>query len=228
MSQPFRSALISMPSAAQLGGAQQWPGSNPSMPQVQPFHPQQMQQAAPQAVAHQNPVDPSGPPAHMILPPPWVRVPFFPTAPWVPTNPNVGFQTRFYSASISSADSDYSVGTEAIRPIQFDIPCRVIAINGAAQLTTASVGGGITEVNMNTFWMLSITSSMGDKLTQFPQIAATIVGTGRNPGEIGGAGYNVDQGSTLQIGFTPLLAGLRIALTLVCLEMRAPVNFSVR
>ena len=47
-------------------------------------------------------------------------------------------------------------------------------------------------------------------------------------GGVGGHGYNIDQGATLICGITPLVANLRIDITFVCLEMRAPRNFAIR
>ena len=70
-------------------------------------------------------------------PVPWVRAPFYPTAPFYSTRGDVGYQTRYYSAGLINTDADYAVGTEAIRTVQFDIPCRLIAINGAAFSTAA-------------------------------------------------------------------------------------------
>jgi hypothetical protein len=65
------------------------------------------------------------------------------------------------------------------------------------------------------------------------RLASTVVGTAANPGEIGGHGYNIDQGATLTLGITPLIIAqaapastVRIDITLVCLEMRGPRNFS--
>lgn len=63
---PYRSAVIAMPSSAQLGG-----------PEPMPF----------------------------------VRFPFFPTAPWYSTNPNVGYQVRYYSTGILSSDADFQIGS---------------------------------------------------------------------------------------------------------------------
>jgi hypothetical protein len=90
---PYRSAVVSMPSSAQLGGAQPLPFVRFGGAQPLPF----------------------------------VRFPFFPTAPWYSTNPNVGYQVRYYSAGILSTDSDFQVNSESIRTVQFDLPCRVIA-----------------------------------------------------------------------------------------------------
>ena len=55
---------------------------------------------------------------------PWVRFPFYPTSPYYSTNPNVGTQTRFYGATLLGSDTDYAVGTEAIRtgPIRYSLP----------------------------------------------------------------------------------------------------------
>ena len=180
---PYRSAVISMPSAAQLGGQQ---------------------------------------------PMPFVRFPFFPTSPWYSTNPNVGYQVRFYSTGLLSTDVDFQIGAESIRTVQFDIPVRLIAINGAAA-DLANVAT-LNEQNMNLTYLFRAEYTTGDRLHTQARMASTVVGTDKNPGEIGGHGYNIDQGASLQIGLTPLFAALtqyRIDITLVCLEMRAPRNFSI-
>lgn len=178
----YRSAVIAMPSAAQLGG-------NPELP--------------------------------------FVRFPFFPTAPWYSTNPNVGYQVRYYSTGITSADADFVVGSESLRSIQFDLPCRLIAFNGAA-VALEDPGIGLNENNMNLQYLFRAEYTTGDKLHTFPRLASTVVGSGQRPGEIGGHGYNIDQGATLLIGITPLRDDIRIDITAVCLEMRAPRNFTVR
>jgi hypothetical protein len=173
----------------------------------------------------------------------------------------VGYQVRYYSTGITSADTDFAVGTEMTRNVQFDIPCRLIAINGASQqlvvtqqqtaiLPAAPAPASppffftatdpaalptypINEVNMNLFWLFRAEYTTGDKLHTNARLAATVVGTAKNPGEIGGHGYNIDQGATLVCGITPLIGatafgGIRIDITFVCLEMRAPRNFSIR
>lgn len=183
-SEQYRSAVIAMPSSAQMGG-------------------------------------------EGVLP--WVRFPFYPTAPWYSTNPNIGYQTRFYSTTLSSADADFLVGSETNRPVQFDIPCRVIAINGAAFDTVPDIAAlFINEQNMNLLYRFRVEYSSNDKLHTFARLASTVVGTARNPGELGGHGYNVDQGATLLCGITPLVAGIDIDITFVCLEMRGPRNFTMQ
>ena len=163
---------------------------------------------------------------------PFVRFPFYPTAPWYSTDVNVGYQVRMYSAGLVSTDADFTVNTESIRNVQFDLPCRLIAINGAmTNPTVAGAVGTITEINMNLNYLFRAEYTTGDRLQTAARLAATVVGTASNPGEIGGHGYNIDQGATLQLGITPLLphaaaAPLRIDITLVCLEMRGPRNFS--
>jgi hypothetical protein len=159
---------------------------------------------------------------------PFVRFPFYPTAPWYSTNPNVGYQVRFYSTSLVSTESDYIVNSEAIRNVQFDIPCRLIGINGAA-INTAALGsavGALLETNMNLTYLFRMEYTTGDKLHTAARLASTVVGTMQNPGEIGGHGYNIDQGGTVSCGITPLVANLRIDITLVCLELRGPRNFT--
>jgi hypothetical protein len=185
---PYRSAVISMPSSAQLGGQQ---------------------------------------------PLPFVRFPFFPTAPWYSTNPNVGYQVRYYSTGLLSTDADFVVGGESIRTVQFDLPCRVIAFNGASVRLTDPLDqdtgrAPITTINMNNLYLFRVEYTTGDKLHTFARLASTVIGSGSEPGEIGGHGYNVDQGASLQIGITPLVDDIRIDVSIVCLEMRAPQNFNIR
>ena len=203
MQDAYRSAVVSMPSSGQLGGEQ---------------------------------------------PLPFVRFPFFPTAPWYSTNPNVGYQVRFYSTTLQPGDGDYAVNSEAIRTVQFDIPVRLIAINGSAvpyntetgQLAVASPV--FNEQTMNLTYLFRVEYTTGDKLHTNARLASTVLGTSRNPGELGGHGYNVDQGATLTVGITPLSipnvynaeteqwepVRLKVDITFVCLEMRAPRNFSIR
>jgi hypothetical protein len=163
---------------------------------------------------------------------PFVRFPFYPTAPWYSTDVNVGYQVRMYSAGLVSTDADYTLNTESIRTVQFDLPCRLIAINGAAtNPTVAGAVGTITEINMNLSYLFRAEYTTGDRLQTAARIASTVVGTAANPGEIGGHGYNIDQGATLILGITPLMEHnfpnpVRIDITLVCLEMRGPRNFS--
>lgn len=167
---------------------------------------------------------------------PFVRFPFYPTAPWYSTDVNVGYQVRYYSAGLVSTDADYSLGQEAIRTVQFDLPCRLIAINGAlSHFTNAgamqAAPDTINEQTMNLCYLFRSEYTTGDRLQTAARLAATVVGTAKNPGEIGGHGYNIDQGATLILGITPLIAAaalstVRIDITLVCLEMRGPRNFS--
>lgn len=159
--------------------------------------------------------------------PPWIRVPFFPTMPWVSSNPNVGSQIRYYSTGLLSTDADVSVGSESIRTVQFDIPCRVVAINGAC-VNTAQNGAlplGVTGLDC---FLFRAEYGTGDKIHTQPRVASTVLGTGQNPGEVGGAGIAVDTGGVLIIGITPINpipANFRIDITFHVLEIRGTANF---
>lgn len=182
--QQTRSAVITMPTAAQMGGA--------------------------------GPVQ-------------FVRFPYYPTAPFYSTNPNVGYQTRFYSTGVLYTDADYQVGSEIIRTVQFDIPCRMIAINGSALYyfgNPVAVAGLPLGVKPNDTYLFRAEYTTGDKLHIASRLGSTVVGSDENPGEIGGTGYTIDAGASFVIGITPLIPNLRIDITLVCLEMRGPRNFS--
>lgn len=166
---------------------------------------------------------------------PFVKFPFYPTSPWMSTNPNVGYQVRYYSTTLASSDSDFTVNTEVIRSIQFDLPCKIIAWNGGSYPTSwaappqiNAVDFLISEVNMNLLYKIKLEYTQGDKITTNSRIASNVVGRAGQPGEIGAAGYNVDNGASLQVYLTPLIDDITIDVTLVCLEERAPRNFNLR
>jgi hypothetical protein len=159
---------------------------------------------------------------------PWIQFPFFPTAPFVSTSPNVGRQTRYYGATVLNSDSDYTVNSETVRTIQFDIPCRIIAINGGGVYyddsnNIQSLPVGYT---VNDLFLFRLEYTTGDKLHTGSRLASTCIGNAENPGEIGGVGFTVDQGSSIQLIITPLISNLRIDITLHCLEIRGQRNFN--
>ena len=165
---------------------------------------------------------------------PWVRFPFFPTAPFYSTNPNVGYQVRYYSSGILSTDTDVTLGAETIRTVGFDIPCRLIAIQGAFAYTAtqnAAASINLGQDPMNSF-LFRAEYTTGDRLHTTARLASTVLGSAESPSEIGGTGYTIDQGGSLVLGITPLNnindgAGTawRIDITLQCLEMRGSSNF---
>ena len=166
--------------------------------------------------------------------PPFVRSPYYPTAPFYSTDPNVGYQTRFYSTGIVF-NTDYTApNSEVIRRVQFDIPCRLIAFNASAVPITVGASGVantlFTEdakgLDPRDFFLFRAEYTTGDQLTVSPRLASNVCGTNAGAqGELGGVGYTINAGGSLVIGLTPLFNGLRIDVTLVCLEMRGPSNF---
>lgn len=155
-------------------------------------------------------------------PVPWIRYPYFPTAPFYSTDPNVGYQTRYYSVQVLNQ----TAATEVITTVQFDIPARLIAINAAA-VDTAGAGLPVGMNSLDTF-LFRLEYTTGDRLHINARLGSSVCGTAGQPGEIGGAGWTIDQGAAVITGITPLRANLRIEVTLVCLEMRGPRNFSNR
>lgn len=189
----------------------------------------------PQSVPAAAPTSPH--PARMTMPdtpdlggdrpgvPAWVPKPFYPTHPFQSTNPTTGHQTRYYGATLVSTDADYAAGTETARNVVFDIPCRIIAINGWAFNTSADEGNALPlGVDGLSCWLFRAEYSQGDRLNVRAGIAKTCVGTGERPGQIGGYGWTVRNGTVLRLGLTPLLANLRIDVTVVCLELRGNTN----
>ncbi len=172
-------------------------------------------------------------------PAPWIRFPFFPTAPFYSTNPNVGYQVRYYSAGVLSTDPDIPAtgipaNAEVIRTVNFDIPCRIIAVNGSFAYTGTVVGGNPLNnvVNPLDLFLFRMEYTTGDRLQTNARLASTVIGSGENPAEIGGTGYTVDQGGTMVLGISPLNSiadgvqtAWRIDITLHCLEMRGSSNF---
>ena len=155
--------------------------------------------------------------------PAWYRMAFFPTSPYYSTNPGVGYQPRFYSGGLLSGDADYNQGTEALRLVQFNEPCRLIANNGGAidQITPAL----LIDQGRNAF-LFRQEFTTGDRLHITQRLGGQVLGSGAEPGEIGGTGYTISGTSSVTLGITPLFANLRIDVTLVCLEMRGARNFT--
>ena len=159
--------------------------------------------------------------------PSWVRFPFFPTSPFYSTNPNVGTQVRYYSVGLLSTETDVAIGTETIRTITFDIPSRIIAINGSC-VNSAAAGGLPVSTNPRDLFLFRAEYTTGDRLHVAARLGSTVVGTADSPGEIGGVGYTIDQGGSLIMGITPINpipAAFRIDITLHVLEMRGSANF---
>jgi len=151
--------------------------------------------------------------------PEWYRMAWFPTSPFFSTRPDVGYQPRFYSVEVLNA----AAGTEVVSTIQFDLPCRVVAINGSS-FSTAAGNTLPVGVGPRDSFMFRMEYTTGDRLHINSRIASLYVGTAERPGEIGGVGYTIDGGS-VSIGITPLIANLRINIALHCVEMRGPRNY---
>ncbi len=167
---------------------------------------------------------------------PWVRFPFFPTAPFYSTNPNVGYQVRYYSSGILSTDTDVTLNAETIRTVGFDIPCRLIAIEGAFAYTAAPNAAAAINLGINPLdtFLFRAEYTTGDRLHTTARLGSTVLGSAESPSEIGGTGYTIDQGGSLILGITPLNSIIdvgppetawRIDITLQCLEMRGSSNF---
>jgi hypothetical protein len=180
----------------------------------------------PQAVAGPNggPL-PSGGAKMMMyrtddLGPPWLRIPIFPTAPFVPNREDVARQVRYYSGGLNSSDSDYTVGSEASRTVQFDLPVKIVAVNASSFVAGGfPAGHGPRDV-----FQLKYIYNQGDQLSTTARIASTVAGTSEAPGEIGAEGWTVQAGGALILGITPLMAGLRIDVTFHAIEMRGATN----
>ena len=151
--------------------------------------------------------------------PEWYRMAWFPTAPFFSTRPDVGYQPRYYSTEVLNG----AAGTETVVNIQFDLPCRVIALNGAA-FSTAAGNALPVGVGPRDCFLFRMEYTTGDRLHINARIASLYLGTAERPGEIGGVGYTID-GGTVTVGITPLIANLRINVALHCVEMRGPRNY---
>jgi hypothetical protein len=155
--------------------------------------------------------------------PAWYRQAYYPTAPFYSSREDVGYQTRYYSGGIVNATAN----SETIVVVQFDLPCRLIAINGSA-FSTAAGNALPVGVGPRDCFLFRLEYTTGDRLMITQRMASTVCGTGELPGELGGTGYTIDQGASVTLGITPLLANLRVDVTLVCLEMRGARNFIQR
>lgn len=151
--------------------------------------------------------------------PKFVRAPFYPTAPFYSTNESVGYQTRYYSTGLLNGTAN----TQSIQRIQFDLPCRLIAINADVQKTD----GTVLATDPLSQFLITVSYTTGDQILVGERLAKTICGTGSEPAELGGTGYAINTGASMQIGIRPLFADLRIDIVLVVLEMRGSTNYTV-
>lgn len=149
--------------------------------------------------------------------PRWFRMAYFPTAPLYSTDPEVGYMPRYYSAELLNGQVNAEVGVQ----VQVDQPVRVIAING----TAINTQGGALATDPRDSFLFRLEAGNGDKLHTAARLGSSIIGTASQPGEIGGSGYSIDGGSSVFLFITPLVATLRINITLVCMEIRGPRNF---
>lgn len=157
--------------------------------------------------------------------PRFVRVPVYPTAPPVSTDPYVGIMMRYYGTTLLSTQDDYVVGSEASRVIPFDIPGVIFARAGSAFNTGAGNALPLGVRPLDTF-LFRMQYSTGEVFDIGPRLASTCLGSGENPAEIGGIGFIVKPGASILVGITPLLANLRIDITLYCMEQRGSSNYS--
>ena len=94
-----------------------------------------------------------------------------------------------------NSDSDYTAGSESIRTVQFDIPCRIIAINAAAVDPVTVSTNAAPTINLLNCFLFRLEYTTGDKLMTAARLGSNTLGTAENPSEIGSSGYTVDQGA---------------------------------
>ncbi len=149
--------------------------------------------------------------------------PFYPTAPRQYLGS--GKMVRDYSTGLLSTDADYVVGTEAIRNVLFSNGATIIAITGGAFSSAAGnafpIGLGPLDV-----WLFRMQYSNGELLAVNARIASNVVGDAKRPGQVGFHGWTIQPGQAITIGITPLLASLRIDVTLVVLEQMGASSYS--
>jgi hypothetical protein len=154
--------------------------------------------------------------------PPWQRVPIYPPQILLSTNKYVGHETRYYGAGILNI----AANTQTTATVQFDTPCIIFAMTGAAFDTQAGALP-IGTAALDTF-IIALEHSNGNRLTTTARLGSTILGTAAQPGLIGGNGWVFDRGSTMVMLITPLRANMRIDVNLLCVEERGPSNLTNR
>jgi hypothetical protein len=148
---------------------------------------------------------------------------FYPTAP--PMYTGSGKMVRDYSTGLLSTDADYTVGTEAIRNVLFSNPATIVAINGSA-FNSAAGNAFPIGVGPRGCWLFRMQYSNGELLAVNARIASDVVGTAERPGQVGLHGWQINAGQAITIGITPLLASLRIDITLIVLEQMGSSSYS--
>lgn len=191
------------PTMSQVPGA-----SLPIMPQVADLR----------ASAHEHAARKGHAPAEGIT-----REAIYPTAPF--RYAGAAKIIRQYSATLLSTESDYTVNVEAVRAVRFDFPSTIVELTAAA-FNTAAGNALPIGVGPRDCFLISIRSANGDNYVINPRLASTVAGTGELPGEVGDSGWVFDAGNAMIVGITPLLASLRIDVTIKVLEQRGKQNFA--
>jgi hypothetical protein len=155
--------------------------------------------------------------------PPFMRVPIWPPQVLLSTNRAVGHQTRDYGAGILNIAANLPTN----QSIQFDIPVIIFAMT-ASVTTTDNSALAVGKDPLSLFTLL-LQHSNGEQLTAGgARLGGAIVGTAQRPRLVGGNGYVFNQGSSLIMTITPLIANLRIDIVCQCIEERGPTNITGR
>lgn len=114
-----------------------------------------------------------------------------------------------------------AANTQSIQNIAFDLDSAVYAWTGAAYLTTLAAafpGNGFANP-LDTF-TIQFRLSQGKRYYQTtPTLGSTVLGTAERPRYLGMPSLRLSSGTVLQAIVTPLIANLRIDVTLYTIEL---------
>jgi hypothetical protein len=150
----------------------------------------------------------------------WYREPVYEPRVFFPNDLYTAKQIRWRTVTVTGQPAN----VEVVNFINVDIPSVAYAITGSAFETTGAglpVGAGRRSV-----FLARYAHNSGDRLTPVAQLAENVCGTAQFPALIGAAGWVFNRGGSMEVGLTPLLANLRIDLTVWFVEIRSRQNYN--
>lgn len=152
---------------------------------------------------------------------PFKRRPVLYSTPAIPQDQNIGIFPRKRPIQMIL---NQAVNTPVTAPLRIDMPFTVYAFSGWA---TPSDGTALPDnLHPLSTFLIDIRTASNDLYTAEPTLAIDVLGTGSDPAHVGGNGWVLGRGGTINFTVTPLLANLRISITAWGIEFQGPTNIA--
>lgn len=138
----------------------------------------------------------------------------------------IGRQIRDYSQKWIWGTDFSSVGTEVPKSIRWDTVGAVYALCASVYMNTGTVVPTSVENIRDTF-LVSISQPNGNLYitnTNGPALGSTVFGNAERPRWLANSAWPINNGTTLQIGITPLFANMNVYVNFWTIENPGPSN----